>query len=306
MKPTILLCRCGFWAVAFALLFAGCSPPGDAPGVGGAKPLVVTTTTMVTDLVRGIAGDTVTVKPLMGPGVDPHQFRPGQPEIQALQKADAVFCNGLHLEGKLSEVLKLMEKQARKVYAVAAGLPPDLILKSDNEPDPHVWGDAALWAEGAKYIGEMLAAAFPEKAGEFRGRAAAIEKELRETHQRLKTAAESIPAERRVLITSHDAFRYFGRAYGFEVVGVQGITTVSEASLAEMARIAGIIRDRGVKAIFVESSVPRATIERLSKDTGVKIGGELFSDALSAPGTPAGTVSGMLEANMKMITEALK
>lgn len=314
MKPVSILCVRGFWAVVFALLFTGCSPPGDSPA-GEGKPLVVTTTTMVTDLVRGIAGDAVTVKPLMGPGVDPHQFRPGQPEIQALQKADAVFYSGLHLEGKLSEVLEQLEKQGRKVFAVADGLPPDLVLKSGNAPDPHIWGDASLWADGAKYTGEKLAAAFPEKAAVFRERAALIEKELRDTHQHLKAAAETIPAERRVLITSHDAFRYFGRAYGFEVVGVQGITTVSEASLAEMARIAGIIRDRGVKAIFVESSVPRATIERLSKDTGAKIGGELFSDALGAPGSQfligerkvdTGTVAGMLEANMHMITEALK
>jgi manganese/zinc/iron transport system substrate-binding protein len=261
---------------------------------------------MVTDLVRSIAGEEVTVKPLMGPGVDPHQFKPDRPHINALQSAAAIFYSGLHLEGRLTDSLENEHKQGRKVYAVADGLAADRILKSGEAPDPHIWGDADLWADGAKYTGEKLAEAFPEKAAVFRERAAAVEKELRGTHARLKAAAEALPAQQRTLITSHDAFRYFGRAYGFDVVGVQGITTVSEASLAEMARIAALVRDKGVKAIFIESSVKPDTIERLSKDTGAKIGGELYSDALGAPGTPAGTVAGMLEANMKMITDALK
>lgn len=162
---------------------------------------------------------------------------------------------------------------------------------------------------------EKLAAAFPDQAAAIRNRAAATEAGLTETHARLKDMAATLPGDKRVLVTSHDAFRYFGRAYGFEVIGVQGISTVSEAATADMARIVDIVKNRGVKAVFVESSVSHATIKRISKDTGAKIGGELFSDALGQPGdmltigdrkADKGTTAGMLEANMHTIVEALK
>ena len=300
---------------AAAVGFAAVSCSRETAADGPRRLLIVTTTTMVTDTLRAIAGDEATVQPLMGPGVDPHLFKPGQEDIRHLQKADIIFYSGLHLEGRMSEIMERLQSQGKRVYALADALDKAAIITADGQPDPHIWGDAAQWAAGAAFAGEKLAAAFPEKAAAFRERAAAAQKALTETHERLKTAAASIPAAQRVLITSHDAFRYFGRAYGFEVVGIQGISTVSEADLAGMARIVDFIRQRSVRAIFVETSVAHATIETISRDTGAKIGGELYSDALGQPGdfltigdrkVDRGTVAGMLEANMHTIVTALK
>lgn len=299
-----------------AIPVSSCSPAGEGAAKSG-KLTVVTTTTMVTDLLRSVGGDAVTVEPLMGAGVDPHLFKPAQEDIQKLQRADVIFYSGLHLEGRMAELLERLEKQGRKVYALAGALESKDIIKADGGEDPHIWGDAAQWARIAVFAGDKLAAAMPEAAGAqaVRERTAAAVRELEAAHGRTKALAETLPAEKRVLITSHDAFRYFGRAYGFDVVGVQGISTVSEAALADMARITDLVRQRGVKAVFVESSVSHATIERISKDTGAKIGGELYSDALGAPGdvitigdrkVDRGTVAGMLESNMHTIVEALR
>jgi manganese/zinc/iron transport system substrate-binding protein len=304
-------------AVLAALGLSACSPPGndDGSNVANKKPLVVTTTTMVTDLVRSIAGDAVTVQALMGPMVDPHLFKPGQEDIQHLQKADVIFYSGLHLEGKMADLLEQLHSRGRKVYAVADGLSGSDIIQADGQPDPHIWGDAALWSKGLTHCAQKLSEALPDQASAIGGRAAAAALVLTESHARLKAMAESLPVQKRTLVTSHDAFRYFGRAYGFDVIGIQGISTVTEASLADMARISDIIKQRGIRAVFVESSVSHATIERISKDTGAKIGGELFSDALGAPGdmltidgrnVDRGTVAGMLEANMHTIVQALK
>lgn len=301
-------------AVIFALTLVNCSPPAGRDAAGG-KLLIVTTTTMVTDLVRSIAGDDAIVQPLMGPGVDPHLFKPGQEDIQHLQKADIIFYSGLHLEGRMTEIMERLKGQGRKVYAIADAIDEGKIIKADGQHDPHIWGDASQWAYGARLVGEKLGALLGDRIGGIPGRAAAAEMALMEAHARLVEAAATLPPEKRVLITSHDAFRYFGRAYGFDVIGVQGISTVSEAALADMARISDTVKQRGVKAIFVESSVSTATIERISKDTGAKIGGELFSDALGKPGdmitingrsVDRGTTAGMLESNMHTIVKALK
>jgi manganese/zinc/iron transport system substrate-binding protein len=294
-----------------AVLVSSCAPPVAETG----KPVIVTTTTMVTDLVRTLAGGDFTVEPLMGPGVDPHLFKPGQDDIQRLQKADVIIYSGFHLEGKIAEILERLAGQGRKVHALAEALAGPDVIQADGQPDPHIWGDASLWNKCLARCAQKLSEAYPEKAAAISGRAAAAAQELTETHARLQTAANSLPKEKRVLVTSHDAFRYFGRAYGFDVIGVQGISTVSEAALADMARIIDTVKQRGVKAIFVETSVAKSTIERISKDTGARIGGELFSDALGMPGelrdiggrkVDPGTVAGMLEANMHTVVEALK
>jgi manganese/zinc/iron transport system substrate-binding protein len=297
-------------------LLAAATLPACAPQEKSAPPPdIVTTTTMVTDLVRTLVGDDLRVQPLMGPGVDPHLFKPGQADIQHLQQAAVVIYSGLHLEGKMSDILERLAGQGRKVYALADALTEADLLSADGQHDPHIWGDAALWSKCLAHCAEKLSAAYPDKAAAISARATAAAVALTEAHARLQAAANSLPKEKRVLVTSHDAFRYFGRAYGFEVIGVQGISTVSEAALADMARIIDLVKQRGVKAIFVETSVAKATIERISKDTGAKIGGELFSDALGPPGelrdlggrkVDTGTVAGMLEANMHTVVEALK
>lgn len=298
------------------LLLAAASLPACAPNDKAApSPGIVTTTTMVTDLVRTLVGDDLRVQPLMGPGVDPHLFKPGQADIQHLQQASVIIYSGVHLEGKLTDILERLAGQGRKVHALADALNEADLISADGQHDPHIWGDAALWNKCLAHCAEKLSAAYPDKAAAIGTRAAAAALQLTETHSRLQAAANSLPKEKRVLVTSHDAFRYFGRAYGFEVIGVQGISTVSEAALADMARIIDLVKQRSVKAIFVETSVAKATIERISKDTGTKIGGELFSDALGAPGelrdlggrkVDTGTVAGMLEANMHTVVEALR
>lgn len=313
MKLIPPACRLLF--VWLTLHFTCACSPQSGEGKGDGKLLIVTTTTMVTDTLRAIAGEDAKVEALMGPGVDPHLFKPGQGDIHRLQKADLIFYSGLHLEGRMIEIMERLQGQGRRVYEFASAIPQDRIIQADGQPDPHIWGDASQWALAAQMAGDKLAEAIPDKAAAIRERTAAAVKTLTETHTRLTAVAQTIPQAQRVLITSHDAFRYFGRAYGFEVVGVQGISTVSEAALADMARIGDLVRKRGVKAVFVESSVSPSTIERLSKDTGAKIGGELFSDALGKPGdmlkvgdrrVDRGTVAGMLEANMHTIVEALK
>ena len=298
----------------FAALLSACAP-SESETAGDGKPVIVATTTMVTDLARSLAGDDFTVQTLMGPGVDPHLFKPGQEDIQRLQKADVILYSGLHLEGKMADMLERLHSQGRRVYAVADGFAKDDIITAEGQPDPHIWGDASRWAKGLMHCAQKLSEAFPEKASAINRRAVSAALVLTETHTRLKTMANELPPAQRVLVTSHDAFRYFGRAYGFEVIGIQGISTVSEAALADMARIVDLVKSRGVKAVFVESSVSHATIERISKDTGAKIGGELYSDALGKPGdlltiggekVDPGTVAGMLEANMNTVVEALR
>jgi manganese/zinc/iron transport system substrate-binding protein len=300
-------------ACVAATLVCSCAPPAADSQNG--KPVIVTTTTMATDLVRTLAGNDFTVEPLMGPGVDPHLFKPGQDDIQRLQKADVIIYSGFHLEGKIAEILERLAGQGRKVHALADALAGSDVIEADGQPDPHIWGDASLWNKCLAHCAQKLSEAYPDKAAAIGARAAAAALVLTETHARLQAAANSLPEEKRVLVTSHDAFRYFGRAYGFEVIGVQGISTVSEAALADMARIIDLVKQRGVKAIFVETSVAKSTIERISKDTGAKIGGELFSDALGTPGelrdvggrkVDPGTVAGMLESNMHTVVEALK
>ena len=295
-------------------LLCGCGKQGAGDG-GSGKPLVVATTTMAADLMRGLCGGDAEVVALMGPQVDPHLFKPSQGDIQRVQAAAAVCHNGLHLEGRMAELLERLEQQGRPVFALAAGLPAERVIQADGAPDPHIWGDASLWAAAARHAGEELAALLPEQAGAVRERAGAVEKELLAVHERLRARAEEVPAAQRVLVTSHDAFRYFGRAYGFEVLAVQGISTVSEAALADMAKLSDTIRARKIKAVFVESSVSHATIEAISRETGATLGGELFSDALGEPGdfltigerrVDRGTVAGMLEANMDTIVKALK
>jgi len=297
-------------ALAAALLSA-CSPGGNTPP----KPDIVTTTTMVTDVVRSLAGDELTIHPLMGPGVDPHLYKPGQEDIQNLQMANVVVYSGLHLEGKMVDIFERLRSQGRKVYALADGLDEADIITADGQHDPHIWGDAGNWLKCLDHCTKCLCEAYPEKAAAIRARSATAALKLSEAHARLQAAANSLPKDQRVLVTSHDAFRYFGRAYGFEVIGIQGISTVSEASIAGMAKIIDVVKSRGVKAVFVESSVSHTTIERISKDTGAKIGGELFSDALGPPGdlrdlgdrkVDCGTTAGMLETNMHTIVEALK
>jgi len=282
---------------------------------GQAAPLrVVTTTSMVTDLVKQVGGDLVTVEGLMGPGVDPHLYKATASDVMKLSRADVIFYNGLVLEGKMTDLFTRMARTKKHVYALSDALPIERLLEPPEfagHYDPHVWLDVSLWALCTESVVEGLTAADPANRVRYEANGAAVKARLADLHAWALAKAAELPSERRILITSHDAFNYFGRAYGFEVVGLQGISTVSEAALSDMVRLVDFIKKRGVKAIFVESSVPPATIERIAQDARVKVGGELFSDAMGTPGQiergyDLGTYEGMVKHNLNTIVEALK
>lgn len=295
---------------ALALLFS----IAIVSGAEGRKLQVTTTVGMVTDMVREIGGDRVEVTGLMGPGVDPHLYKATASDLVKLQRADVILYSGLHLEGKMQEIFEKLAKSGRKVRAVTDTIPRSRLLKPEEfegQFDPHVWFDVELWSFCTGPIAEALGQAMPTAKDEFASRAAALKTRLATLHSWAKERAASLPESQRVLVSSHDAFNYFGRAYGFKVVALQGVSTVTEAGLADMTKLVDFIKAQKVRAVFVESSVPHGTIERISRDAGVKIGGELFSDALGTPGEKQdgydlGTYEGMIRHNMNLIVEALK
>ncbi len=274
---------------------------------------VTTTTGMVGDLVKNIGGDDVVVESLMGPGVDPHLYKAKASDSSKLQQSDVVFYNGMMLEGKMQSVLERMAK-SKTIIPVTSGIPENTLLKPEQFEghfDPHVWCDVQLWAQCTDKIVEGLSKVDPTRAAAFKQRGADHKKQLMQLHEWALKKANELPPEKRILVTSHDAYNYFGRAYGFQVVGLQGISTVSEAGLADMTKLVDFIKNKKIKAIFVESSVPPGAIQRISQDSGVKIGGELFSDAMGTPGQiengyDLGTYDGMVRHNLTTIVEALK
>lgn len=290
-----------------ALLLA--SPAQAQPAVKAAA-----TTGMVADLVRQVGGDRVEVVQLMGPGVDPHLYKPTAADAARLARADVIFYSGLKLEGRMGELFARLERTGRKVHAITASVPEDRLLQPEGfegHHDPHVWLDVDLWARTIPTIVEGLGEADPAGREVYTANGRALAERMTELDGWCRGQAARIPAEKRVLVTSHDAYNYFGRAYGFKVVGLQGVSTVSEAALADMAGLTDFIRAQGVEAIFVESSVNPAAIRRVAEDAGVKIGGELFSDALGEPGErrgefDVGTYDGMVRHNVTTIIRGLR
>ena len=278
------------------------------------KIKVTTTVTMVADLARNVGGDRVEVEALMGPGVDPHLYKAAASDVTKLQQADVIFYSGLLLEGKMQDIFSKLARSKRFVYPVTESIPLDRLLEPPEfagHYDPHVWFDVPLWKLCIDTVAKGLSEFDPAGKEGYEKRAAATRARLDELHAWALKKAEELPAERRILVTSHDAYNYFGRAYGFQVVGLQGISTVSEAGLADVAKLTDFIKQKKIKAVFVESSVPHDTIERISRDAGVKIGGELFSDAMGTPGQiengyDLGTYEGMIKHNLTTIVDALK
>ena len=282
------------------------------------KMNVVTTTTMVNDMVKEIGGDRVNVVGLMGPGVDPHLYKPASGDVVKLQRAKVIFYSGLMLEGRMTDLFFRMARAGKLVYAVTESIPE----KDRLEPpefaghwDPHVWGDPILWSNCIVTVVDGLSKADPAGAADYAKRGRAVDASYKAMKAwALKRIAE-VPRKHRILITSHDAFNYFGQAFGFQVVAIQGLSTVTEAGLADIAKTVDFIKQKKIKAIFVESSVNPAAIERVSKDASVKIGGELFSDACGKVGDiheahgekyDVGTFVGMLKHNINTVVDALK
>ncbi len=290
---------------------------GWASGLEARSVRAVATTTMVAEMVRSVGGDAVEVTGLMGPGVDPHLYRPNRRDVTALQRADIIFYNGLYLEGRMTEVLEAMQRRGRVVHAVAEAVDTERLLRPaeyEGAPDPHIWFDPTLWSEAVPGVVEALSRIDPERAQEFARRGKLLQEALLELDGWARQRIAQLPVEKRVLITSHDAYNYFGRAYDFQVIGVQGLSTVSEAGLADMVRIVEYIRKHEVRAVFIETSVSPRLIQRISEDSGAVIGGELFSDAMGVPGQietfrgdsyDVGTYAGMVKHNVNHIVAGL-
>jgi len=284
-----------------------------ATAIEAAPVRVVATVGMVADLVRAVGGDAVEVTTLIGEGIDPHVYKPTRHDVLALSRADMIFYNGLLLEGKMADVLERLGRQGKPVVAVADGLAADVILADGADPrhhDPHVWMDAALWSHAVGKVGEALTAQRPDKAESFQAAAARYRAELLRLDAYIRKIAATIEPSRRVLVTAHDAFHYFGRAYGVEVMGIQGISTESEAGLNDINRLVDALVRRDIRAIFVETSVAdrnvRALIEGArARGHEVVIGGSLFSDAMGAAGTYEGTYIGMMDHNAGTVVRAL-
>ncbi|MBO6880043.1 MULTISPECIES: metal ABC transporter solute-binding protein, Zn/Mn family [Winogradskyella] len=275
---------------------------------------VVTTTTMITDLVKNIGGDAINVEGLMGSGVDPHLYKASEGDVTKLFNADIIFYNGLHLEGKLVEVFEKMGNQAKTPIALADQLDKKGLIGSDyfaSNYDPHVWFNIDYFKQFAEKVTEVLSENNPENKDTFEANKMKYLSELDELQEKVRTVIETLPKEKRILVTAHDAFNYFGKAYDFEVVGLQGLSTATEAGVQDVQKLAAFIIEKQIKAIFVESSVPKRTIEALqaavkSKGHEVEIGGTLYSDALGNAGTVEGTYVGMFEYNVNTIVNALK
>jgi manganese/zinc/iron transport system substrate-binding protein len=296
-----------------AMCFSGCSETGGQPAAGG-KPApggpvtVVVTTGMIADAARIIGGERATVSALMGPGVDPHLYQPTARDQSKLSSAQIIFYNGLHLEGKMVEVFESLARK-KACVAVTQEIPEDRLLawaSSAGMHDPHVWFDVQLWSHVVTTIAAEYARLDPDQKQYYDEQARQYGEELDHLDQYCRDRAQEIPTEQRVLITSHDAFHYFGKAYGFEVVGLQGISTESEAGLKAITDAIDLIKRRKIRAIFPETSVPRAAIERVARDSGASLGPELYSDALGEPDSPAGTYAGMIRTNIDNIVDALK
>lgn len=300
-----------------AVLFSGCQQqnagPTSSPDSAHAKQAkVLATVGMVADLVQQIGGEYTHVKRLMGAGVDPHLYKATRDDMQQIMSVDIVFSSGLMLEGRLQDTLqKVGEKHP--VYAITSRLPTEMLLSpggGTGHPDPHVWMDVGAWASCADVIVDALSTHAAEHADAFKTNAASLRQQLQALHEYGLSSIASIPESNRVLVTSHDAFSYFGRAYGLEVVGVQGLSTESEAGLQRINELVDLLVDRKVSAVFVESSVPRKNMLALidgakSRGHDVKVGGELYSDAMGAEGTYEGTYVGMLDHNITIVTHAL-
>ncbi|WP_299437707.1 zinc ABC transporter substrate-binding protein [uncultured Aquimarina sp.] len=278
------------------------------------KLQVVTTTTMITDLVQNIGGDLISVQGLMGSGVDPHLYKASEGDVTKLVNADVIFYNGLHLEGKLVEVFEKMGNQNMKTIAVGEVLDKNTLIGSDyfaSNYDPHIWFSTNNWKQVASFTIQKLKELDPKNAEAFETNGKAYLAKLDVLEVKLKATIDTLPKEKRILVTAHDAFSYFGKEYEFNVVGLQGLSTATEAGVQDVQKLAAFIIENEVKSIFVETSVPKRTIEALqaavkSKDHVVTIGGTLYSDALGNPGTLEGTYIGMFEYNVNTIVNALK
>jgi manganese/zinc/iron transport system substrate-binding protein len=310
-----------FTLILIMVLLVGCNRQSDRADEANSHteadaiqlPIrVVTTVGMVTDIVQNVGGERVKVTGLMGTGVDPHLYKASAGDVTRISKAEVIFYNGLHLEAAMGGVLERMEHLIKTV-AVTDGIDRSMLLappEFEGAYDPHLWFDVTLWMQAVERVRDTLIEM--DAAGEavYQSNTKDYLAKLEELHRYVKAQAEQVASEQRVLVTAHDAFNYFGRAYGFEVRGLQGISTATEAGTADVQELVQFIVERRIPAMFVESSVPRRSIEAVqaavkAKGFAVTIGGEIFSDAMGSPGTPQGTYIGMVRHNIDTIVASL-
>ena len=297
----------------FLIAILGVSALGATAGMAFAKPLnVVATTSMIADAARQVAGERAEVTALMGPGVDPHSYRQTRSDIAAMARADLVLWHGLYLEAQLEEFFLDLEKR-RNVVAVGEAIDKSKLLSHadyNGRYDPHVWMDPQLWETVVGAVRDALIKTDPDGKAIYTANADKHIADIEKLIGYMKSVTTSVPEKSRVLLTAHDAFSYFGRGYDFEVLGIQGISTESEAGLRRVEELVNIIVDRNISAVFVESSVPERNVRALiegaeARGQDVVIGGTLFSDAMGEPGTYEGTYIGMIDHNTTLITRAL-
>ena len=298
--------------LAFILVGVGvaaCSP--EAKKDDG-RVQVVATIGMIADVAKEVGGEHVEVIALMGPGVDPHLYKASEGDVRRLFRAELIFYNGLHLEARMGEVLEHMGAQVATVAVTEAIDRTRLMAPPEFKGayDPHVWFDVRMWMDATRAIRDGLVERDPANAAAYRANGERYLGKLAELDRYIRAQAARVPARRRVLITAHDAFNYFGRAYGFRVRGLQGISTASEAGTADVQELARFIAEERIPAVFVESSIPRRTIEAVqaavrARGFEVAIGGQLFSDALGDPDGPSGTYLGMVRHNIDTVVGAL-
>ncbi|MFN2126068.1 MAG: metal ABC transporter solute-binding protein, Zn/Mn family [Candidatus Promineifilaceae bacterium] len=308
-----------YWSLTALLLMGGisaCSGGSDSKAAaqsGDSLLNVVTTTGMIADIAKNVGGEHVQVTSLMGPGVDPHLYKASAGDVNRLFEADIIFYNGLHLEASMGKVLERFNESGATTVAVAEAIDPEKLQappEFEGFYDPHVWFNVAFWMDAGTAVETALIEIDPDHADDYTANAQAYLAELAELDTYVSEQAARVPDDQRVLITAHDAFNYFGKAYGFEVRGLQGISTASEAGTADVQDLARFIAERRIPAIFVESSVPPRTVEAVqaavrAQGFNVRIGGELFSDAMGSPGTDEGTYNGMVRHNIDTIVGAL-
>lgn len=294
-------------------LAAICSFVAASVTDASAKPIdVVATTSMIADAARQVAGDRAKVTALMGPGVDPHSYRQTRSDIAAMARADLVLWHGLYLEAQLEEFFLDLEKR-RNVVAVGEAIDKSKLLSHaeyKGRYDPHVWMDPKLWETVVLAVRDALIKTDPEGEATYRANADKHIADIEKLITYMQSVTKTVPEKSRVLLTAHDAFNYFGRGYDFEVMGIQGISTESEAGLRRVEELVDTIVDRNIAAVFVESSVPERNVRALiegaaARGQKVEIGGTLFSDAMGEPGTYEGTYIGMIDHNATLITRAL-
>ncbi len=305
--------------IVFLLVFClitiflnSCSNQNQSSSDG--KLNITATTTLLTDLAKEIGGDQVNITGLMGPGIDPHLYQASAGDVTKLQEADIVIYNGMHLEGKMGDVFASLREQGRNIICIEDGIDSSNLLEDEENPgfyDPHIWFDVSIWKEAAEYVSSQLSSIDPDSVKSYAENLENYLIELDELEEYIRNRVDEVPKNQQVLVTAHDAFGYFGNAYGFDVIGLQGISTAAEAGTADVSNLAEFITANQIKAIFVESTVPPKNIEALqaavvARGFEVEIGGQLYSDSLGDESSGQDTYIQTFRTNIDTIVDGLK